>query len=64
MCFFSLFGCQAYYPELREVAYATIACVIIYVVAFAVGLGKCFRVLQSPVSRLVVKLLQLVMAAL
>jgi len=33
-------GCQEYFPELNEVAYATIACVVIYVIAFAVGLGK------------------------
>ena len=33
---------QAHYPQLQEIAYGTIACVVIYVIAFAVGLGKCF----------------------
>jgi len=32
--------CQEHYPELHAVSYATIACVIVYVIAFAVGLGQ------------------------
>jgi len=35
-----LSDCQEYLPQLHEVAYAAIACAIIYVVAFAVGLGE------------------------
>ena len=35
-----MFGCQEYFPQMSQVAYASIACAIIYVIAFAVGLGK------------------------
>jgi len=41
-----LFGCQEYFPQMRQVAYASIACAIIYVIAFAVGLGKWHWTLQ------------------
>lgn len=32
---------QNFDPSLTGAAYVTVACVIIYVIAFAVGLGKC-----------------------
>jgi len=43
---------QAHYPQLQEIAYGTIACVVIYVIAFAVGLGKCFPYSRTQPRRL------------
>ena len=40
---FCLIPSQAYYPGIQGIAYVTVACVIFYVIAFAVGLGNYFR---------------------
>ena len=40
---FCLIPSQAYYPGIQGIAYVTVACVIFYVIAFAVGLGNYFH---------------------